>query len=143
MGRKFSCRRQPVQVSATILAALILSAAAMPGPVLAEELSGGDATARARARGEPNWAPADGSLFITANGASREINADSQWAHDPEATADEVEAGWGWRRPRVLAVVGYAKPHTNGQEPIEARTDSLYWPQTSGVFGLTFVLRGR
>jgi hypothetical protein len=86
--------------------------------------------------------PADGALFVTRQGATRELSSQGEWADDPQATSDEVEAGWGWRRPNTLAVVGYAKPHTNGQEPIEARSDSLYWPQTSGVVGFSLVIRG-
>jgi hypothetical protein len=134
---------QVFAVGAEASAASIANTGALkPSPTATAKYSAAQPASHAVVRRRSMSTPSDGSLFVTRQGATRELSSQGEWADDPQATSDEVEAGWGWRRPNSLAVVGYAKPHTNGQEPIEARSDSLYWPQTSGVVGFSLVIRG-
>ncbi len=53
----------------------------------------------------PGW-----GLFAVLHGRSTDLSSWNGWTVDPDARAHEMEAGYGWRRSNLSAIVGYVQP---------------------------------
>ncbi|MFI4975003.1 MAG: hypothetical protein ACHP84_10735 [Caulobacterales bacterium] len=83
------------------------------------------------------WTHTGWGLFATAHGASMDLWARGGWLRDPSALPGEIEAGFGWRRSNMSALVGYAQPaFASGA----ARSVS---PSRRGLIGLSIAIRSR
>ena len=81
---------------------------------------------------KPGW-----GLFAVVHGRSMDLNAGGGWTMDSDAGPHEMEIGYGWRRSRVSAIVGYVQPDYGRPEGVPLR----HGP--SGVLGLNFTLYSR
>jgi hypothetical protein len=93
-------------------------------------------------------APHGWGVFATVQGRSIDIRSrDLGWSDDPHTRAGDIEAGFGWRRDRVSAVLGYQQidfgyrsDPAPGQDP--KNQPGAHWGG-GGVLGLGFALRSR
>ena len=80
----------------------------------------------------PGW-----GLFAVVRGRSMNLYARSGWTDDRDAGPDQMEAGYGWRRSGLSAIIGYVQPDYGRPDGVPIR----HGP--SGIVGLNFTLYSR
>ncbi len=89
----------------------------------------------ARFHGAPPFVSGWG-LFAVLHGRSMDLSSPGGWAAAPDARAQETEAGYGWRRSGLTAMVGYVQPDLGRPEGVPRGSPS-------GLVGLNITLRSR
>jgi hypothetical protein len=124
--------------AATITSAILLAGAMAWAPILRANPAA-DPPAEASHHGEVG-------VYATAQGRTMNLRSrDLGWSDDPRAPAGAIEAGYGWRRDRASALLGYEQPDPGRQglatPDIDRETKFGVRPDGGGVLGAAFVLR--
>jgi hypothetical protein len=86
------------------------------------------------AHAETGW-----GMFATMHGRTLDLTDRDGWADDPRVNSGDVEAGYGWRKGRAAAMIGYNQPDLGPGH------GSTFQPHAGdpGVLGLGLVLHTR
>ena len=87
-------------------------------------------------------------VFATVQGRSIDLRSrDLGWSDDPQTRPGDIQAGLGWRRNRVSAVLGFQQadygPHDYVAPGIDPRNEPGPRRDGGGVIGLGFSLLSR
>ena len=93
------------------------------------------------------YIPQGWALRATFRGRAMDMDS-RDWAEDPHAQPNDIEAGYGWREGRTTALIGY-EAHDYGPRPqqtaraLERDPNEPPPVHSDGVLGFSLVLHGR